>query len=93
MTELLEAYGVEACIYGHLHGDGIAAGFTGERNGINYRLLSADSVGFRPVHRRISRHAMIAQYVDAAFLRRSYGSSAIAALISSAIIARLLFSM
>lgn len=49
VTELLEAYGVEACIYGHLHGDGIAAGFTGERNGINYRLLSADSVGFRPV--------------------------------------------
>ncbi len=49
VTELLEAYGVEACIYGHLHGDGIAAGFTGERNSIRYTLLSADAVGFRPV--------------------------------------------
>ncbi|MBK6315983.1 MAG: hypothetical protein IPF53_17245 [Blastocatellia bacterium] len=49
ITEILERYGVEACIYGHLHGDGIASGFTGERNGIRYALLSADSVGFRPV--------------------------------------------
>lgn len=49
VTELLEHYGVETCIYGHLHGDGIAAGFVGERNGIRYRLVSADSIGFRPV--------------------------------------------
>ncbi len=49
VTELLERYGVEACIYGHLHGDGIRAGFTGERGGIRYQLLSADSVGFAPV--------------------------------------------
>jgi uncharacterized protein len=49
VTALLERYGVEVCIYGHLHGDGIAAGFTGTRNGIRYQLLSADSVGFRPV--------------------------------------------
>ena len=49
VTELLERYGVEVCVYGHLHGDGIAAGFTGVRNGIRYQLLSADSVGFAPV--------------------------------------------
>jgi predicted phosphohydrolase len=49
VTELLERYGAEVCIYGHLHGDGIAAGFTGVRNGIRYQLLSADSVGFAPV--------------------------------------------
>jgi predicted phosphohydrolase len=49
VTRLLERYGVEVCIYGHLHGDGIAAGFNGVRNGIRYMLLSADAAGFRPV--------------------------------------------
>lgn len=49
VTRLLEEYGVEACIYGHLHGDGISAGFNGERNDIRYRLVSADSVDFSPV--------------------------------------------
>lgn len=49
VTELLEANAVDVCIYGHLHGDGIAAGFTGVRNGITYKLLSADAVGFTPV--------------------------------------------
>lgn len=49
VTDLLESFGVETCIYGHLHGDGIAAGFVGERRGIRYALVSADSIGFRPV--------------------------------------------
>lgn len=49
VTELLERHGVEVCIYGHLHGDGIKAGFSGVRHGIRYQLLSADSVDFTPV--------------------------------------------
>jgi predicted phosphohydrolase len=49
VTELLERYGVEVCVYGHLHGDGIRAGFEGVRNGVRYKLVSADSVGFTPV--------------------------------------------
>jgi predicted phosphohydrolase len=49
VTELIERYGAEVCIYGHLHGDGISAGFTGVRNGVRYQLLSADSVNFAPV--------------------------------------------
>ncbi len=49
VTDLLERYGVEVCIYGHLHGEGHNAGFTGVRNGIRYKLLSADSVAFAPV--------------------------------------------
>jgi len=49
VTSLLERFDVDVCIYGHLHGDGIAAGFNGVRNGIRYQLLSADSVGFAPL--------------------------------------------
>jgi uncharacterized protein len=49
VTELLERYGVEICVYGHLHGPGISAGYSGTRNGIRYQLLSADSVDFTPM--------------------------------------------
>ena len=45
---LLESYGVEKCFYGHLHGSAIQYGFNGERNGIQYRLVSSDALGFVP---------------------------------------------
>ena len=42
-TELLEKYGVRTCIYGHLHGVwNFRHGFKGERNGIEYKLVSLD---------------------------------------------------
>ena len=47
-TEILEAYGVHTAVYGHLHGTGIQAGFTGEYHGIRYHLVSCDSIGFSP---------------------------------------------
>ncbi len=47
-TELLEAYGVHTAVYGHLHGNGIQNGFTGEHHGIRYYLVSCDSIGFSP---------------------------------------------
>ena len=37
------------CAYGHLHGDGIVAGFTGEHQGVRYVLVSCDAAGFKPV--------------------------------------------
>lgn len=46
-TQLLERYGVHTCVYGHLHGEGIRAAFEGERGGVNYKLVSCDSLGFR----------------------------------------------
>jgi predicted phosphohydrolase len=49
VTELLERYGAEVCVYGHLHGDSIPTAFNGIRNGVRYRLLSADAAGFEPV--------------------------------------------
>jgi hypothetical protein len=47
-TELMEAFGVSDAVYGHLHGAGIQAGFTGEYRGIRYHLVSCDSIGFTP---------------------------------------------
>ncbi|MCE5342292.1 MAG: metallophosphoesterase [Eubacteriales bacterium] len=48
-TTLMEEYGVKLCVYGHLHGAGIRGGFTGEHNGVEYRLTSCDAIDFTPV--------------------------------------------
>ncbi len=49
MTALMEKQGVILCVYGHVHGDGCSSAFDGEKNGIRYRLCSADNLGFAPV--------------------------------------------
>ncbi len=49
VLELMEEYGVRRCLYGHLHGPGIARAIQGERDGIRYQLLSADAICFQPV--------------------------------------------
>lgn len=45
-TRLLEKYGVHTVVYGHLHGQGIRAGFNGMQNGVRYMLVSCDSLRF-----------------------------------------------
>ena len=45
-TALLERYPVHTVIYGHLHGAGIRAGFSGQHHGIRYMLTSCDSLEF-----------------------------------------------
>ena len=45
----IEAFGPRVCLYGHLHGPGIAAGFNGEHGGVRYVLASCDAAGFSPV--------------------------------------------
>lgn len=47
-TELLEAYGVEHAVYGHLHGKACRNAFEGIRNGVEYTLCSADHLEFAP---------------------------------------------
>lgn len=49
IIELLHQYGVKRCYYAHLHGSSIKGALNGERSGINYKLVSADGVGFDPV--------------------------------------------
>ena len=43
---VLKAYGVDILIYGHIH---TGVYLQGNTNGIDYRLVSADHVGMRPV--------------------------------------------
>ncbi len=52
-TRLLAQYPVHTVVYGHLHGQAIHAGFTGEHEGIRYMLASSDSLGFAPVEVRL----------------------------------------
>lgn len=48
IVELLEAYGVRRCFYGHLHGASHKLALEGLWNGIEYRLVSADRLNFCP---------------------------------------------
>ena len=45
---LFRQYGVRECYYGHLHGKARYRAVEGERDGVEYRLLSADHLDFRP---------------------------------------------
>lgn len=48
-TAVLERFPVDWAVYGHLHGNGIKTGFSGEKNGIEYRLVSCDALEFAPM--------------------------------------------
>ena len=49
IIELLHQYGVRRCYYGHLHGDSHKLAMEGLWDGIEYRLVSADYLKFKPV--------------------------------------------
>lgn len=48
MTELLGRYGVKDIVYGHLHGPAHKYAVTGEHDGMEYHLVSADFLRFEP---------------------------------------------
>lgn len=48
ILDLFSAYDVKLCCYGHIHGKSCAVAFEGERDGVLYRLVSADHVFFQP---------------------------------------------
>ncbi len=48
-SRTLEAWHPTVCVYGHLHGPGIGAGFVGEHGGVQYVLASCDAAKFSPV--------------------------------------------
>ena len=45
---LLQAYGVRKCFYGHLHGASHGLAMEGLWDGIDFRLVSADRLNFKP---------------------------------------------
>ena len=47
-SKTLEAWQPKVCVYGHLHGPGINAGFTGQHGGVEYVLASCDAAKFSP---------------------------------------------
>ncbi len=48
ILELLHAYGVRRCFYGHLHGASHGLAQEGLWNGVEYKLVSADRLDFAP---------------------------------------------
>ena len=48
LVDVLNEFGVTECYYGHLHGKSIRYATQGERDGITYRLISADGLSFCP---------------------------------------------
>lgn len=48
-SRTLEAWQPKVCVYGHLHGPGIGAGFVGDHGGVRYVLASCDAAQFKPV--------------------------------------------
>ena len=48
IIDLLHRYDVRHCFYGHLHGASHGLAMEGQWDGIEYRLVSADKLAFRP---------------------------------------------
>ena len=46
--DLLERYGVKQCFYGHLHGGSHRLALHGRQGEVEYHLVAADFLGFRP---------------------------------------------
>ena len=44
---LMKKYNIKKCYYGHLHGQSIKDAVEGEIQGINFKLVSADSLDFK----------------------------------------------
>ena len=49
VSELLEAYGIDLCLFGHLHNVKKEAPLFGKARGILYALTSADYLDFQPL--------------------------------------------
>ena len=48
IVDVMDEYGVKNCWYGHIHGSGHHFAVCGEVDGIEYKMISADYIGFIP---------------------------------------------
>ena len=49
ILDMLLKYNVKRCYYGHIHGYGIGNALNGIYAGIDFKLISADALGFCPI--------------------------------------------
>ena len=49
IIDLLERYEVRRCFYGHLHSESHKLAVEGLWGGVEYRLVAADYIGFKPL--------------------------------------------
>jgi hypothetical protein len=49
IIDVLQGHGVKRCFYGHLHGASHKNALLGTRYGIEFSLISADFIGFKPL--------------------------------------------
>ena len=49
LVQAMQEYGVKRCYYGHLHSSAMRWAVEGEQDGILYKLVSADKLGFVPL--------------------------------------------
>lgn len=49
ILSVIREYGIKKCYYGHIHGPGHRYAFQGESDGTQYRMISADYLGFMPI--------------------------------------------
>lgn len=49
ILQVLKDYGIKKCFYGHLHGVAARLAFDGNVDGIDFRLISCDRLGFTPL--------------------------------------------
>lgn len=50
LLDVLKRENITRCYYGHVHSAGIRCAFQGEWEGISFRLISGDALGFCPLH-------------------------------------------
>lgn len=48
LLSVIREYGIRRCFYGHIHGAAHRLAFQGEADGTEYRMVSADYLGFMP---------------------------------------------
>ena len=49
ILEVLHRHGIKRCYYGHIHGRSCEYAINGERDGIDYKLISSDFLQFNPM--------------------------------------------
>lgn len=48
IVEVLNRHEIKKCYYGHIHGKGCNYAFQGSKHGIEFKMVSADYLGFNP---------------------------------------------